>query len=595
MSPPVRHLLFSMVRHSPAAFVFTLALACSPRVAFAVGQKHVLVLHSTRSDTQLPILVDSMLPSALSAQLGAPVDYYSENLDAARFQGAAAEAAFRAYLAGKYGARRFDLIIAMQDIARNFVFNARGLFGDAPVVFSSTGPTVQRAPDSTGVVAPTDLRPSLTLATALQPDVNQVFVVTGASPRDRIYEQLAHEQFASLAGRLTFTYLSGLPTKDLEERVAALPDHSILYYLLVYQDGRGENVNPLSYLERIAAVANRPTYSWVDSTLNRGVLGGAMQQQARLVSAICDLAVRVLKGEAADAIPIERISATVNEVDWRQLRRWNVSDSRLPAGTIVVDRPDTLWDRHRTAMLLSLGALGIVTSALVVTVRRRSGVTSRRIDDLSHRLLDAQETERSRIAHELHDDIGQQAAALSITLEHLNRLSFVQRPLAWQAALEHALDRTRDISDSARNLSHQLHPPLLRLAGIVAALDELAEDFESSDASVTFSHHDVPREIAQSVELSLFRIAQEAVHNAVRHGHASHVKMILAGNGQNLRLVVSDNGAGFNVSASRGSGLGLLSICERSRSVGGASTIWSQPGNGTRLEVSIPLHPLNRP
>ena len=120
-----------------------------------------------------------------------------------------------------------------------------------------------------------------------------------------------------------------------------------MLYLLVYQDGRGERFQPLDYLDRLALVANRPIYSWVDSTLDHGVLGGRMLRQGADIQAVAALVLRVLRGERADAIPISEFDGSVDLIDWRQLRRWRISEARVPAGTLVLYREPGIWDRNK--------------------------------------------------------------------------------------------------------------------------------------------------------------------------------------------------------------------------------------------------------
>jgi len=229
-------------------------------VSAASDQPRVLVIHSTRQETQLPLIVDRDIPQVLSKRLAQTIDYYSEYLDPARMAGPQQERAFRDLLFTKYRHRRLDLVIAMQDVAWDFVRKYRSrLFPDTPVVFTSRNSNVSRPGNTTGVISEINLRPTLDMALTLQPDVRRVFVVTGASSRDRQYERLARLQLRAFEPRVTITYLAGLPRAELERRVAMLPDASIIYFLLFYQDGNGENENPLEFLTRMTALANRPT------------------------------------------------------------------------------------------------------------------------------------------------------------------------------------------------------------------------------------------------------------------------------------------------------------------------------------------------
>jgi len=147
----------------------------------ASGQLRVLVVHSTRQDTQLPLQTDHDLPRILNTRLSQTVDYYAEYIDAPRIPTLQNERAFRDYLRAKYRNQRFDLVIAMQDVAWDFVRKYRSvLFPRTPIVFSSRNRNVARPVNSTGVVAEINLRGTLDFALTLQPNTKQVFVVSGA-------------------------------------------------------------------------------------------------------------------------------------------------------------------------------------------------------------------------------------------------------------------------------------------------------------------------------------------------------------------------------------------------------------------------------
>jgi signal transduction histidine kinase len=573
------------------------------------SHKQVLVLYSTRPDTQLTLMAERELPEILRAGLAGRLDYYAEYMDVARIPGPEYETAFRDFLYRKYRARRFDLVVAAQDVAFQFVDQNRDqLFPDTPVVFSATDRNVRPLANATGVIVPFDLTRTLTLATALQPDVEQVFVVTGASNRDKYYESLARTQFQSLERRFVFTYLSGLRMRELEQRVATLPTRSIVYYLLFYQDGAGQNFHPIEYLDRLVAIANRPTYSWVDSTIGHGIVGGSLQQQTPLIHALADSALRVLRGELADNILTVTSDLNVGQVDWRQLRRWGISETRVPVGTRILFREPSLWDRYRVHVLggvaLLLAQAALILGLLVQRTRRRRAegqlrashtelhTSYQRIRDLGGRLLSAQESERARIARELHDDIGQQLALLLIDLQQLNDPD-ARRNRGTEGRTRGAMDRAESIARSVRELSHRLHPARLRLIGLVAALNRLQRELLQPGTEVTFSHENIPALLPPDLALVLYRTAQEALHNAIKHGAAHHVSMHLSGGAEEIILRVVDDGVGFDVDdAARRTGLGLISMVERLEHLGGTLTIHSVPGAGTRLEATVPVRPL---
>jgi hypothetical protein len=294
-------------------------------------QKKVLVLYATRRDAQIVSVGERELPRILADGLEGGLDYFSEYIDRARFPDALDQRAFQDFLRLKYRDVQFDLVIAMQELALDFVGRNRNeLFPGVPVVFFANTSSTHAIDNSTGVVANLNLAASIALAAELHPDLRNVFVVSGANVADHSYEEMARTQLRPFETRLKITYLTGLVARDLESRLATLPAHSLIYYLVVDQDGAGTAFHPLEYLDRIAAVANAPIYCWVDSAIDHGIVGGRLKSQAAEVDAVGTLALRILRGERASNIPVQSVNITEGVVDWRQLRRWNVPESALP-------------------------------------------------------------------------------------------------------------------------------------------------------------------------------------------------------------------------------------------------------------------------
>ena len=564
-------------------------------------QKQVLVLYATRRDAQIAVVGDHELPNLLERDLAEGVDYYSEFIDNARFSHAYYQTAFRDFLHLKYQGQHFDLVVAMGEIPLAFVNRYAGdLFPGASIVFFTNRRPASRPANSTGLTADLDLRRSIALASALQPEVRQVFVVLGADIARRQLDLLAREQLKSLEPRLQFTYLSGLATSELEMRVGSLPPHSIVYYLVVDRDGANQNFHPIEYLDRVTAVSNAPVYCWVDSAMGHGVVGGSMKDQVAQMRAIGDLSLKVLHGQRAESIPVAAVDLNVNQVDWRELRRWGISEARVPVGTLVRFREPSAWDRYKFYILIALGVLlaqsVLIVGLLVQRMRRRQAeeqvrgsqtelrVSYDRIRDLGARLLNAQETERARIARELHDDVSQQMALLEIDLEILGRSGNGNGE-----SLREVLHRARDVGRSVHELSHSLHPAKLRLIGLVAGLHGLQRELSQSGAAITFTHDNVPPALSPELTLCLFRVVQEALQNALKYGKASNISVVLRGEPTELLLTISDDGVGFDVGAAWGKGLGLISMWERVEAMGGTCQVHSKPGTGTRVEVVAPL------
>jgi PAS domain S-box-containing protein len=208
---------------------------------------------------------------------------------------------------------------------------------------------------------------------------------------------------------------------------------------------------------------------------------------------------------------------------------------------------------------------------------------------LGGRLIAAQEEERRRVARELHDDFNQRLAVLSIELEQLGQK--IQKPLGLRRSVQRLQDLTQEIAAEIHRLSYKLHPSKLDHLGLLAAVKSLcAELSEGGKLNVEFHQTGFPFALDRDTTLCLFRIAQEGLRNCVKHSKAESARVVLTRSRNVVRLVVSDNGCGFNTkTALMEKGLGFISMKERLHILGGEMNVYSKPLHGTRLEVSVPL------
>jgi PAS domain S-box-containing protein len=214
------------------------------------------------------------------------------------------------------------------------------------------------------------------------------------------------------------------------------------------------------------------------------------------------------------------------------------------------------------------------------------------LSSVSRRLIEAQEAERARIARDLHDDIGQRLALLSLRLERLRGTP----PAAIQSGIEALLKQTAEISVDVGVLSHDLHSSRLQLLGVVAAIEGFcAETTEQRKVTIDFTHEGVPDDMSPDVALCLFRVLQEALRNAERHSQVRSFTVDLRATRDVIGLTVRDAGCGFDVqSVSQRGGLGVTSMRERLKLVGGDLLIDSQPSRGTAIVARVPLSKTRR-
>jgi PAS domain S-box-containing protein len=231
--------------------------------------------------------------------------------------------------------------------------------------------------------------------------------------------------------------------------------------------------------------------------------------------------------------------------------------------------------------------LGYIGTAIDITERKAAEQALR---NLSGQLIHAREDECARIARELHDDLNQRVALVSLELDHLS-----QNPPHSKAKLREMLNQiikqAADLSTEIHRMSHDLHPSKLVHLGLVAALKSLCSELSASyGLRIELNCVEVPAALPKDVSICLYRIVQESLNNVVRHSEAKEAEVELRGTVQEVRLRVEDTGRGFEIeSASSKKGLGLISMRERLRLVGGTMTIETGMCKGTRIEVRVPL------
>jgi len=231
---------------------------------------------------------------------------------------------------------------------------------------------------------------------------------------------------------------------------------------------------------------------------------------------------------------------------------------------------------------------GYIGSCIDVTSHRAA---EEALAGLSHKLLEAHESERTRIARELHDDIGQRMAVLTMELDGLSQ-SMPPSATESRSRLRGVSNRTLDLARDIQAISHSLHSSKLDYLGVAAASASFCRELsEQQHIEIAFNAEDVPADVPKDVALCVFRVLQEAVNNAVRHAGVNHVDVALRGSPGELQLEVADAGIGFEPDvAVRGRGLGLISMDERLSLVNGALIIESKPEAGTVIRALVPLH-----
>lgn len=256
---------------------------------------------------------------------------------------------------------------------------------------------------------------------------------------------------------------------------------------------------------------------------------------------------------------------------------------------VLNNAPSPKWFLMRAARFDMPGSAGFTVLVTLEDITRRRQAEEE-LRYLGGRLISAQEEERSRIARELHDDLNQRMALLSIEMEQLGQ-KIPRKQQHLRSGLQALWMRVQEISGEIHRLSYQLHPAKLDHLGLAAALNSFCEELSARhELRIEFRQRGFPAALPKDITLCVFRIAQESLRNVIKHSGAGRAQVVLERTEREVRLRVLDAGSGFDPeSAKTKKGLGLISMRERLRLVGGKISIKSQPEHGTEIDVVVPL------
>jgi signal transduction histidine kinase len=401
------------------------------------------------------------------------------------------------------------------------------------------------------------------------------------------------------------SYIDEPTVPQMLKAVRTIPPRSLILYIWQAQDEPGYNLYPDQVASMVAESAAVPIYGTSDLYLGQGVVGGVVRSTYETGGRLGEMARQILGGTRAQDIPVET-SRVVPTFDWRQLQRWAIDPARLPPGSVVRFQVPTVWESYRGyiigTVIVVAGQLVLIAGLLTQRARRRRAeetvraseamlrASYERIRQLAGRLINAQETARAGIARELHDGVCQDLAGVAAAVSGLKRSSGDIQDQRAQKAFAQLEGETRSMFENIRRLSHDLHPATLRLLGLPQALKAYCSEIAGRHAvEVRFTGEAAVASVHPDVAVCLFRIAQEALRNGIVHGGAGRLAVSVVKSGDDVVLSVTDDGRGFDVEAVRwnGSGLGLVSIEERARLLGGVVEIAAAPGRGTTIRVRV--------
>lgn len=562
--------------------------------AWAGGPKRVLILEPYGREIAPFSTLAATFRETLARELGEPVDFHDVSLEMARAAQPESQAAVVEFLQRILETEAADLVVTIGGPAAQFaVTHCRDLLGDRPVLMVGGDrrllPAGFPCTNTTLITQHVVLEGMVEDILQVSPSTKHIAVVFGNTALERFWAGECRREFQVFTNRVEFIWLDGLSLEHVEARCAALPPGSFILYSLFIVDATGIPFEHNQALRRLRETANAPIFAFFASQLGLGGIGGRLYDDHEIGLQGAFIAARILRGEHPGAIPPLFLGAKAPVFDWRELNRWGIPESALPPGSTVVYRPPALWQTHRWQLLTAGGIMVALAAGLAALLaergRRREAEDSMRA--LSGRLIQAQEEERARLARELHDDITQRLARLAIDTGLAERQGIGQQGSGKMRGVREELVR---LSEDVHGLSYRLHPSLLKDLGLAEALKAECERVSrGGTCPATITIRDVPGPVPNDAALCLFRVAQESLSNAARHARARSVEVALQGLDGGLQLTVRDDGIGFDPALPRDrAGLGLASMRERVRLLGGRLEIASTPGKGTAITAWLP-------
>ena len=409
----------SVVQVVATALAFSfLNVICATHAAETTTSPGVLFITDSLSRPQpANVVTEETLWRVIAGGLGHPVALYSDWLDLQLLDDFHYAQTTADFLRNKYQERNIGVIVTLNYESLHFVLDNRDrIVPNAPVVYIGVSrdelDRLQVPSDVLGWTVDYDPVPTVGAASRLHPRASRLVLVSGASSWDRAWERRLREAGTKLSLPLRIEHLAGLPTADVLRRLRVLTEDAIVFTPGYSMDGAGRELAPRDSAREMAPVSGAPIYSPFDTFLGTGVVGGYMvtfEDQAKYAGKIV---VDLLNGVAPAAIQTGSIPS-VFMADWRQLHRWGIPESALPAGSVVLFREPRVWLRYKwqiSGVLLALVLQSVLIANLQLERRRRRTAeveSGQRFSEMAHMNRSVALGQLSAsIAHEINQPLG---------------------------------------------------------------------------------------------------------------------------------------------------------------------------------------------
>lgn len=370
------------------ACLVALLLTLATFGASAANPKRVLILNPFQRDVEPLSTIVSEFRTMLTRDLGEPVDIHDLPLDLARFWGQEGEASLVAFLEGRIKNHPVDLVVTVGPAGAEFAARHRErLFPDTPLLMNIASPRLV-PPGILGtnvaiVAHRVNLPGMVEDILRLQPETTNIALVFGSSAIEQFWAEEFRRESQPFTNRVEFTWLNGLSLEQTLKRCAVLPPRSFILHFLFVADADGVACEKNEALLRLHQTANAPLFGYFSSEFGLGPIGGRLFRSSEFAALGALTAIRILRGENPASMPPQVLEAEAPVYDWRELRRWGISEANLPTGSIIKFRQSTFWEQYRW-LVIGTGLFCLLQTALIAglwmnRVKRMQGETEVKI------------------------------------------------------------------------------------------------------------------------------------------------------------------------------------------------------------------------
>jgi signal transduction histidine kinase len=587
---------------------------------FAAAQpKRILLMHSFGPTFGPWNVISARMREEIRKQSPYPIDFYETSLQGDRFGERQNEGPYLEYLNGLFEGRDLDLILAMGAPATRFMLRNRArVFPSTPMLIAGADERTFResplTPNDTTVSVTFDQSVQLANIFDVLPDTTDVAIAIGDSPLEQFWVADLRRSFQRFERRATLHWLNKLSAEDMVKRVLTLPPSSAIYYATVRIDASGEPQEEDRVLARLREAGRSPIFTYVDTDFGRGIVGGRMLSSQDIAHQSAAVAVRLLNGEKPASIKIAALGLSAPKYDWRELKRWRISEAALPPGSIVQFRQPTVWESYRWQILLLSGAILVQAAMIIVLLyehrRRRVAEVAARtsMSELMqmNRIATAGELSAS-IAHEVNQPLTGISARASAAVRWLAKdPPDIEKVRNMLREIVNASDRAADIVGGVRAMfkkdsKERSEIDLNKLIRTVLEIVRVELQKNGVELQTTLNE-DVPTVECdpvqlQQVILNLVMNAIEAMHTVQPRVLRVESKLVAP---QAVRVAVQDTGKGVDplhldrifrpLVTSKEGGMGMgLSICHSIvQSHGGRIWVEAAAPRGAIFQFELP-------